>query len=136
MRDEADPPEPLPRIGSGEGDDRLADGVDELYRMLADARRRRVLWFLLEHPRTTMEELADVVVGWRASTGAVVGPDDRREIAVSLHHVHLPLLDQAGLLCYDHGSGAVELASLPEGVRTLIRRNYRSEGADGDDGRR
>jgi hypothetical protein len=134
MGDEGDPPERLSRSEAWHraAEDECVD-VDELYRMLADERRRRVLRHLLEHEETTMRELVDVVVGWQASTGAVVGPEEHERVAISLHHVHLPLLDQSGLLCYDPGTGAVRFGSPPEAVRQLIRLTYWSEGATEDE---
>ena len=135
MGEEGDPGEPARRADerrSASDDGEVS--VDGLFRMLADERRRRVLRYLLERPRTTLEELSDVVLGWQASAGGVVGPDVRENVVVSLHHSHLPLLEEAGLVEYDRETGAVRLPSHPEHVRETIRRSRRDErGGERDD---
>jgi len=135
MGDEGDPREPDSVPGASPS--RSADddvSVAELFRMLANGRRRRVLWYLLERPRTTLGELADILVGWRASEGAVVGPDEHEAVLISLHHADLPLLEEAGLLEYDRETGAVRFPSHSELVRGTIRHSYRYERGDECDG--
>lgn len=101
--------------------------ADTLFRLLADGRRRRVLWFLLERPESSVEELADVLAGWQASEGELVGPDDRRKLLLSLHHHHLPALVDGELVRYDADSGSVRLSSLPSPVEVLVKFSYQYE---------
>jgi predicted transcriptional regulator len=68
---------------------------DQYYRLLSDENRRLVLATLAETGPTTLLALAEAV-----SNGKSV-PQSVDETAVKLHHVHLPMLDDAGVIAYD-----------------------------------
>jgi hypothetical protein len=103
---------------------------DALFRALSHRRRRRVLWFLLERPETTLGEVADVLVGWELKDGdEAAGPDDHRRMLVALYHRHLPILEDSDLVEYDVETGAVRLSSPPEPIRVLIKFSYQYERA-------
>lgn len=89
----------------------------DFFRALSDRYRRFALYYLLEHDRVSIEELATVVAGWaHATDGDVVGRERRDRIHASLLHRHLPELEAAGLVAVDRGSDSVsrERWSLPE----------------------
>lgn len=94
--------------------------VDALLDALADRRRRRVLRYLAVTDDATAEELAAVLVGWRLEPGLVLGQNERERVHRSLRHVHLPKLDQAGLVAYDRDADSVSLASLPEAAWDVV----------------
>ncbi|GAA0208559.1 DUF7344 domain-containing protein [Halobaculum roseum] len=73
---------------------------DERHRVLASERRRHVLGIAAARPAPIpLEALAAAVV---AREDADPADDETREHAViSLHHVHLPLLDDHGVVEYD-----------------------------------
>lgn len=100
---------------------------DALFRALANPMRRRVLGYLLEREDATFEELVDILLGWVASEGAVVGPDERRRLEIELDHHHLPLLADSGLVAYDREEMEVRLETLPDAVAELIRFSIRFE---------
>jgi len=84
------------------------DVVEELteseqHRLLADERRQVVLESL---PATgaelDLEELAAAVLEREDGD-----PATRGEVAVSLHHIHLPVLEDLGILHYDADSHRV-----------------------------
>jgi DNA-binding transcriptional ArsR family regulator len=128
MTDPNDSRRSLPDIEPWEYDpDDDAPPSDELFRVLADATRRRTLWLLLERQRTTLDELADTLIGWRAEERDVVGPDERERIVLALSHVHLPMLRDSGLVAHDADGGKIRLSSPAEPVRELIRSGYRYE---------
>jgi DNA-binding transcriptional ArsR family regulator len=105
-----------------EGEEKgAAPPADELFGVLSNAARRRILAYLLEAPRTTFEELTDVLVGWAASETGFVEAAERETIEIGLYHVHLPVLSEAGLLAYDAGGGGVELRPLEDRTRDVIR---------------
>lgn len=132
MDENGDTTVPLSEYDGHDWDDvEEAPPPDSLFGILSDVHRRRVLWFLLERSDTTVEELADVLAGWRAADEAFVDADDRRELLVSLHHVHLPRLADAGLVTYDADAGSVRLSSLPDPVESVIEFGYRYEQAVG-----
>jgi DNA-binding transcriptional ArsR family regulator len=77
-------------------------GVDDLLRILADSARRDVVSALDAHERNwiVVEDLVELVSA--RSTGL-----SRSEVEAALHHVHLPILDEAGLLEYDECSETI-----------------------------
>lgn len=93
---------------------------DDLYHALSERDRRRTLYGLLDEPRRTREEVADLIAGMRATQNGVVRRTDRQRIETRLHHVHLPLLEDAGLIEYDHDTGVVRLVPLADCVEDLI----------------
>lgn len=101
-----------------------AEGFDpETHRALASTVRRRVLYVLLEeHREWSRGELATALRVWdRAGSGEQVMTADRERVVVELHHNHLPRLDQAGLLSYDHGTGVVTPVPVPDAVERAVR---------------
>lgn len=67
---------------------------DERHRLLAASRRRAILDVLDEQSSSGLGELA-------AAVAAREGVDDVERVAVSLHHTHLPLMADLGVLSYD-----------------------------------
>jgi hypothetical protein len=88
--------------------------VSRLFDVLADERRRTVVAVLLEQTAPiTVETLARRVAARDADASpANVPTADVDEVHVSLHHVHLPKMAQAGLLTYDAGDGVVRDVAL------------------------
>ena len=81
--------------------------IDTLFAMLSDARRRYTLHHLLgsEDGVADIGTLAERIAAWERAT-------DRRDasvadVVIDLHHAHLPLLADVGLVEYDERSGAV-----------------------------
>lgn len=125
---ERDPNE-LDQSTQGDIPQRLAE--DKFYRALASSDRRRVLYYLLEENDSTVEELATVLCGWKATTGQTMRrPADRRELIVELSHNHLPQLADVGLISYESHTGSVHLDSLHPPVADIIRQSVRVERAD------
>lgn len=105
---------------------RLAD--DDFYRALASGRRRRLLAILFDDSESTVDELANVLTGWETTeAGTMATLDDRDRIAVELRHVHLPVLDDVGLVTYDTQTGAVRLDDVDDVVSGLISRSIEAE---------
>ena len=94
---------------------------DGLVRVLCDQDRRIALFYLLEHERATVDELADVISGWtHAAEGTVATPADRTRVVASLRSVHLPLLEDSNLVRSDPQSGEVQLSTLSGQYRTFV----------------
>lgn len=86
--------------------------VDRIFDALSQVERRYALYYLRDRETATVEELATVLAGWlrsRRDQQEIVTPGDRQRVKVSLHHNHLPKLEDAGFVRYDHGSGSVAL---------------------------
>ena len=91
--------------------DRPTDGpsLDRVFGVLANERRRGVLYYLREgaDDTTNVETLANHIA---KSDSDALETTDRREqaIAIELSHVHLPKLDTAEVVEYAPDSGIVE----------------------------
>ena len=89
-------------------DENPAD-VSAAFDLLSDARRRGVLYAVGRDGAVTVEALAERIAAWERD-----GPDasapDADEVRASLHHVHLPKLDDANAIDYDPERGTVERA--------------------------
>jgi DNA-binding transcriptional ArsR family regulator len=69
--------------------------LDTLFEILADRTRRRTLLLVEADEVGTVEELLDRL------------KDDRADAAVSLTHVHLPKLEDAGYIRWDPDDGRI-----------------------------
>lgn len=92
----------LDALVSADADD---ERLESVFRALAHPLRRTVLTVLRERSgedSVSVEDVATAVVeSGRATTKKGVTVADVREVATSLHHQHLPMLADAGLLAYD-----------------------------------
>ncbi len=85
--------------GDGEREPRLT--TSQRHRVLANERRRIVCDLLAGH--TEPVDLQTVTEAVRVREGADDGPNGDA-IRIALHHSHLPLLDDVGLVDYDPAS--------------------------------
>jgi hypothetical protein len=71
--------------------------VDVVFDLLASHERRNLCTSLIESPAAvvTVSELVDLMVDEETSAA------DREQLAVDLHHCHLPKLAEAGIVDYD-----------------------------------
>jgi len=59
-----------------------------------------------------------VLAGWEASdTGSMSTESDYDAVLLELHHRHLPVLDDAGIIEYDADNGAVTLEDFDDSAR-------------------
>lgn len=115
--------------GDREGVPDLTD--DDVYRALAETRRRRLMYVLLIEEETTVGELARVLAGWDAvDTGSMTTPRDHERIVIKLDHEDLPLLEEAGLLTYDRESATISLEPLDEAVADLICQSVEADSSE------
>lgn len=92
------------------------DGLSRLFQSLADPDRRRLLGHL--HDRapspTTRDELASQLATWNLE-GETEEPttEEQQRALVDLHHVHLPKLEDVGLIDRDTDRNTVAIADHP-----------------------
>lgn len=109
-----------------ESDPRSFDGdrelppPDDLFRALANDKRRRLLTVLDDEEPTSLDDLTDVLVGWETTIDGPAGPDEWAQMKIELVHAHLPLLSDAGLVAHDTDADKVSLASLAQPVDSLL----------------
>lgn len=91
-----------------------AEGWDAVVASLADPRRRAVLSVLADRDTPlSRAELAREVLAR--------DPDlDEEEVRVSLHHVHLPKLADAGVITYDASARVAEFVAVPDVYDAVI----------------
>ncbi|MFB6129895.1 MAG: hypothetical protein ABEJ28_03630 [Salinigranum sp.] len=76
----------------GQGDDLPTEVDGSVFRALADRRRRLVVYHLLDRERASIDEVVEALLG------RLDGETDETGVRVSLRHVHLPKLADAGLV--------------------------------------
>ncbi|PCR91337.1 DUF7344 domain-containing protein [Natrinema ejinorense] len=88
---------------------REPDSIDQSFDVLRDPCRRSLCRYVMQTETAviTHEEAVDYVVD-RVSASIETTPD-RTAVATELRHIHLPKLDEAGLIEYDRESGAVHV---------------------------
>lgn len=86
-----------------------ASPLDDLLRALASSRRRAVCRYFETSgdDAADVEELVEYVVSAERPERVDDRTDHRLEVEVTLHHVHIPLLSDVGLVEYDHQHGTV-----------------------------
>ena len=97
------------RGGRAEETNRLP--VDAVFELLADERRRHLLYYLIDEAcgEAATTDLADHLRSVDAGGDAA----DRCSIRADLHHRHLPKMETAGLIEYDGWDGSVRYLSDP-----------------------
>lgn len=107
----------LDELGAIE-DDRA---VDEMLRLISNRHVRYTLYYLSEHPTTSLCRIADVVAGWEAvEKDRIITPDDRERIRIRLYHVALPKLRERGYIDFDLADQTVTRSNVPREVFDLL----------------
>ena len=99
-----------PALGTGNDADLAAR--EEIFDVLSNARRRCIVHYLKRHEgrRVELREIVDYVAAWEEDTTIDRLDSDRRKSVYSaIRQSHLPKLERAGLIEYDHLRGDVEL---------------------------
>ena len=83
--------------------------LDDVFRALAASRRRAICRYFESSgdDDADFDELVDFVVETERAERTDDRPDHRQEVAVDLHHVHLPLLSEADVVEFDPIGGSV-----------------------------
>jgi len=81
--------------------------LNDAYRFLASTRRKLVLQVLERRaPPVDLDGLADAVAHLERDESSV-DADAIHRVTVNLHHVHLPMMDELGILTYDASDNRV-----------------------------
>lgn len=98
-------------------------GLDILYDMLRNHRRRMVLFYLSNAPegKTSIGPLAEQLAAWENEIPvAAVNSKLRKRTYNTLQQHHLPKLDDTGIIEYDRARGRVELVSDPRQLKLFL----------------
>lgn len=101
---------------------------DEIFHVLQNERRRRVLQYLTGHgeevgdsERFSMRDIAEQVAAWENDTTVeALTSTQRQRVYIALYQSHLPKLDSNGLINYNQDRGIVERLPLVDEVITHL----------------
>lgn len=101
---------------AGGGSQQLSDtsleppSSNEVFSILSNRRRRYAIHYLLQKDDPVdVRDLSEQVAAWEyRETKDAITYDQRRSVATTLRQCHLPKLDDANLVEYDHSRGTVE----------------------------
>lgn len=95
---------------------------DELFHLLQNQRRRRVLLYLQDTDgEVSMRDIAEQVAAWENDTTvAALGSNERQRVYIALYQSHLPKLDDAGVLTYDQQRGIVSRTQLADQLEAYL----------------
>lgn len=108
------------------------DGVpesDAVFSALENTERRRICYYLRQNDAADVEELAEVLAGYRAGESGPVTAAEYEAIAEGLRETHLPALSAAGLVTDDQEDDSVRLAPLVAPVEGLLEASLRLDTA-------
>lgn len=117
---------------------------DVVFGLLSAKRRRRVLEFMAENgDETTLSDLADHIAALENDTEIrLLSSQQRKRVYVALYQCHLPKMDDADVIDFDHSRGTVErrpeadqlYAYLEIDQMAAYASDDRTDSADADDG--
>nr|WP_089827584.1 hypothetical protein [Halogranum amylolyticum] len=90
---------------------------DDLFHILQNQRRRRVLKYLqaTDKERVDMRDVAEQVAAWEHDTTLrQLTSDERQRVYIALYQSHLPKLDEKGIVEYNQSRGVVERTALAD----------------------
>lgn len=96
---------------------------ESLLTVLAHPRRRRALEVLTEYGMASLRDVATGVAARElAIEGTAVSDHQRRDVAISLYHIHLPRLADAGMIRLDDGMQRIRPAPVAEAALAVFSR--------------
>lgn len=103
---------------------------DELFHLLQNQRRRRVLLYLQGTTgEVSMRDIAEQVAAWENDTTVkALGSNERQRVYIALYQSHLPKLDDAGVLTYDQQRGIVARTQLADQLEAYLNVDTPAEG--------
>ncbi|MFC7137780.1 DUF7344 domain-containing protein [Halobaculum litoreum] len=82
--------------------------TSEYHALLSSERRKFALSVLVDCDGcVSLDDVASEVAAMERRDGCATDGGDERTVAITLHHIHLPKLDAAGLITYDHDANEV-----------------------------
>ncbi len=101
-------------VGGQEENETVQLEKDDLFHILQNQRRRRVLKYLQDADEAVdMRDIAEQVAAWENDkTVQQITSDERQRVYIALYQSHLPKLDEKGVLNYNQSRGIVERTEL------------------------
>lgn len=108
---------------SGSGFDFDSDSLDRLFDALSDPHRRYAIDYLHDQSQPVSLERLAAAVAAREAGRAIEGGFERR-IALKLHHVHVPKLEEAGLV--ERSAAGIELTEAAPSAKRVSEEAVRA----------
>ncbi len=96
---------------------------NEIFDVLSNERRQCVLHYLKQNEdrRVELRELVDHVTAWENNTAlSQIDSDERKRVYTALRQSHLPKLEDAGIVEYEHLRGEVEVTDHAREVQLYL----------------
>lgn len=107
---------------SSDDDDVESLSKDDMFHILQNERRRRVLQYISGGDTTyEMRSIAEQVAAWEHDTTLqALKSDERQRVYIALYQSHLPKLDDVGLIDYNQSRGIVERKPVVDAVEPYL----------------
>lgn len=90
--------------------------ADVAFDMLSSRRRRYILYYLIQRTGAVeLRELAHQLMMWDETA-----IDDHERISMSLYHVHLPKLEESGILTFDSTQRLIKLEATANELKPYL----------------
>ena len=88
-------------------------GLDQLFEVLQNQRRRYVLNYLREHEEvTTLSDLSEQIAAWENDKEVRrISSSERKRVYVALYQCHLPKMDGMHIVDFEKNRGTIELGA-------------------------
>jgi hypothetical protein len=96
---------------------------DDIFGILSNDRRRCIVHYLKKHDgrRVELRELVDYVAAWETNTPVdELDSDERKSVYAAIRQTHLPKMEEAGIVEYEHMRGEVELTDCAREVELYL----------------
>jgi hypothetical protein len=109
------------RLGTPTSTPELAH--EDVFDVLSNDRRRCIVHYLKKHDgrRVELRELVDYVAAWETNTPVEeLDSDERKSVYAAIRQTHLPKMEEAGIIEYEHMRGEVELTDCAREVQLYL----------------
>lgn len=108
--------------GSPDIDEERRRWLDDVLDLLANSRRRDVLYYLASTELTDVGTLAEEMAALDEGCSVDEVPqENRKRIQIELVHMHLPKLDDAGAIEFDPRSEIIRCREVPRVLRIVLK---------------
>ena len=109
-------------VGESDEPPRRDLSYDESFDLLSNTRRRYALYYLRRNGEAaTLGDLSDHIAAWENGVDPEeVTYQERKRVYTSLQQVHLPRMDDLGVVAFDSQSGVVERRSVADDLEIYL----------------
>jgi hypothetical protein len=95
--------------------------LEAVFTVLSDEYRRIVLTYLLqENKLVAVDELVNHLLEEPQSGDKFRQDEVRESVAIALHHIHLPMMDDVGMIEYDPEQNEVKITEIAQEIESSL----------------